>query len=252
VSYTATILAHAFSDAEDEHLIAKNPAPRKRKGRTQVQAKRDMVVWTPAELATFLGCVQADERSDARHVALFRVLAMCGVRRSEALGLRWSDVSFDTSELTVRQRLVRSEKVTSVDEPKTSRGTRTIDVDEQTVAALRAWKARQGEERMRVGPGWNVELGPLVFTRADGSHMVPNAVGQTFDRIVGASGLPKIRLHDLRHTHASHLLSAGAHPALVSARLGHASAGFTLGVYAHVMPGQQKDAANAVAKLVGS
>jgi integrase len=88
-----------------------------------------------------------------------------------------------------------------------------------------------------------------VFTTDLGEPLQPNSVGQAFRRLVKQAGVPVIRLHDLRHTHASQLLMAGINLKVVSERLGHASVGFTLDTYAHVMPGQQAEAAAAAAAL---
>ena len=90
----------------------------------------------------------------------------------------------------------------------------------------------------------------LVFVSPEGTPFKPESISQSFERAVKRSGLPRIRLHDLRHTHATHLLASGANAKLASDRLGHSSVAFTLDTYGHVLPGQQADAADAVARLV--
>jgi len=130
---------------------------------------------------------------------------------------------------------------------KTARSRRRVDLDAGTVAMLRAHRRTQASERLIVGAGWRDR--DLVFTPPEGSPLNPDTVTQWFDRTVRRSSLPRIRLHDLRHTHATHLLAAGVDVKIVSERLGHASTSFTLDVYSHVMPGQQATAA-AVAALV--
>jgi integrase len=90
----------------------------------------------------------------------------------------------------------------------------------------------------------------LVFAMPDGRCWNPDTIGQAFERAVGRTSLPRLRLHDLRHTHATHLLAAGVNVKIVSERLGHASVSFTLDVYGHALPGQHADAAAAVADLV--
>lgn len=134
-----------------------------------------------------------------------------------------------------------------VSKPKTRRSRRTVDLDPRTVDALRAWRKLQLEEREAWGPAWK-ELG-LVFTREDGSAINPMGWSRTFERHAAAAKLPRIRLHDLRHTHATLMLQAGVHPKVASERLGHHSVAFTLDVYAHVIPGMQSDAASRVADL---
>ena len=123
-----------------------------------------------------------------------------------------------------------------------------VDLDPATTAVLRAHRKRQREERLMIGPNW-LDTG-LVFTMVDGRGWHPDVISRAFARLVERSDLPRIRLHDLRHTHATHLLAANVNVRVVSERLGHASTAFTLDVYGHVLPGQQADAAAAVAALV--
>lgn len=113
---------------------------------------------------------------------------------------------------------------------------------------LRAQRKRQLEERLIGGADWGVS--GLVFTMPDGRGWHPDVITRAFARLVERSGLPRIRLHDLRHSHATHLLAADTNVRVTSERLGHASVAFTLDVYGHVLPGQQADAAAAVAALV--
>ncbi len=117
-----------------------------------------------------------------------------------------------------------------------------------TISALRSHRASQHRARLRAGADWH-DTG-LVFTMPDGRAWHPDAISRAFARLVQRSALPRIGLHDLRHTHATHLLAAGTNIRVTSERLGHASVAFTLDVYGHVLPGQQADAAAAVAALV--
>lgn len=98
------------------------------------------------------------------------------------------------------------------------------------------------------GPDW--EDRGLAFTRDDGRWENPDWVGEQFRRHVADVGLPRIRLHDPRHTHATLLLRAGVNPKVVSERLGHHSVAFTLDTYAHVMPEMQREAAARFADVL--
>ena len=131
---------------------------------------------------------------------------------------------------------------------KTPRSRRGIDLDPVTLAVLRSHRAHQLEQRLLMGAGYCDR--DLVFSRPDGEPWNPDSVGRAFARAVARTDLKRIRLHDLRHTHATHLLAAGVNMKVVSERLGHATVGFTLDTYGHVLPGQQADAAAAVAALV--
>ena len=106
----------------------------------------------------------------------------------------------------------------------------------------------QIEERLLAGERPNDTS--LVFAHPDGSPIHPDYFSQRFDRHLAKSSLPRIRLHDLRHTHATILLKAGVHVKVVSERLGHANVAFTMTVYQHVIPGMQADAARAFSEAV--
>jgi integrase len=123
-----------------------------------------------------------------------------------------------------------------------------VDLDQQTLAALRAHRKRQAEERLAFGPGY--QESELAFRQEDGAPIVPHLFTLAFQQAVKKAKLPRIRLHDLRHTHATLLALAGAHPKVVQERLGHHSPGFTLDVYSHVFPSQQREAAARFAALV--
>jgi integrase len=203
----------------------------------------EMQVWSPDELATFLEAIAGN-----RNEALFRLMALSGMRRSEVAGLRWSDVHLERRQLTVNQAVTVIDGEEHVDAPKSRRSRRVIDLDPDTVNLLQKHKVRQREQYLRLGS--LASASDRVFTNEIGDPIRPNSIGQAFARLVKDAGLPKIRLHDLRHTHASHLLMAGINVKVVSERLVLASASFTLDTYAHVMPGQQAEAAAAAAALL--
>lgn len=180
---------------------------------------------------------------------LFTLMATTGLRRGEALGLRWSDVDLDAGRLAVRQTLLAINSHMEFGEPKTARSRRTVDLDAGTVAVLRAHRKAQLEERAGRGLG-RLRAGTLVFTDEGGDQLHPNLVSKTFVKLILETELPAIRLHDLRHTHASLSLQAGVHVKVVSERLGHSSVTITLDTYSHAIPGLQRDAAEKVAALI--
>jgi integrase len=135
-------------------------------------------------------------------------------------------------------------------QPKTNRGRRQLALDFETLAALRSHRKNQAAERLAVGPAWTTT--DLVFTRQDGALLHPESVRRLFDRHLQHAGLPRIRFHDLRHTHATLALQAGVHPKVVSERLGHTTVAMTLDIYSHAVPAMQQEAASVMAKLVTS
>ena len=174
--------------------------------------------------------------------------ASTGMRRGEVLGLRWVDVDLELARVAVRQTLVLAGRQVVTSEPKTSRGRRSIALDPRTVAQLRAWRAAQLEERLAWGPAYS-DSG-LVFTREDGAPMHPEWLSDAFDWRIRTAGLPRIRFHDLRHTHASLGLAAGIPIKVMSERLGHSTSSFTADAYQHVTPALEEQAASTVARLV--
>jgi integrase len=170
------------------------------------------------------------------------------MRRGEVLGLRWRDIDLDAGRLSVSQTVVAPEGKVQFSSPKTEKGRRSVALDTGTVEEIRAHRRRQLQERLAFGAGYS-DL-DLVFCEADGEALSPNAFSQAFDRRVNSSGLPRIRLHDLRHTHATLGLSAGVHAKVMSERLGHSTVSITLDIYSHAVPGLQEDAAERLGALV--
>ena len=173
---------------------------------------------------------------------------MTGMRRGEAIGLRWSDVDLEGGRFAVRRALIPNGRDVGVSEPKTVKGRRVIAIDPGTVEVLKAQAARQLEEQGRWDEAW-VDSG-LVFTCENGEALDPESVSRYWRQAVKKAMLPKIRLHALRHTHATMALQAGIHPKVVSERLGHATISITLDTYSHAIPALQEEAAALIAGLV--
>jgi integrase len=171
------------------------------------------------------------------------------MRRGEVLGLAWSALHLDGARLAVRHTLTLDGYEPRLAQPKTERSRREVALDADTVATLREHRKRQLEERLAAGEVWQSDA-ELVFTDAIGGPIHPQAFSEAFERHVTAAGLRRIPLHGLRHTHATLALQAGVHPKVVSDRLGHFSAAFTLDVYSDSIPALQEGAAATVAALV--
>ncbi len=164
------------------------------------------------------------------------------------LGVRWQDIDFDRRRLSIRQTVISIDYQVEIGEPKTARGRRSVALDSGTVTALRSHRVKQNQLKLMLGEAW--QDNDLVFCRDNGSPVHPDRFTQMFDKHVRGSGLPRIRLHDLRHTHASLALAAGIHPKVVSERLGHSTVAFTMDVYSHAIPSMEAEAAETIAKLV--
>jgi|SRR5579875_97391 integrase len=237
------MLHKAFADAVDLGLLPSNPAERAKPPKPNRMRASEMRCWDADQLGDFLAHIEGHRLRVAFYLA-----AMTGMRRGEVLGLRWCDIDMEASRLAVRHTLVPVGYQVKDSTPKTHQA-RVIDLDAGTVAELRAHSERQEEERRAWGPGYQGGH-DLVFRREDGSPVHPHSLSQAFEALVRSSGLPRIRLHDLRHSHASIALRAGVPVKVVSERLGHEDPAFTLKQYAHVIPGMQAEAAAIVADLV--
>ncbi len=247
VAYVATILHRALRDAVRWHALVRNPADAADPPRPS--GKPEMKTWKAGELATFLGGIEDDRLAGA-----WWLLATTGMRRGEVLGLRWADIDLDAGRLTIIRTLITTDVQRTGEPgmawgtPKTGKGRRQIALDPTTVSALRAHRSRQLQERLAAGGAY--QDGDLVCCLEDGRPLHPKTFSYYFGRHVRRLGLPKIRLHDLRHTHATLALRAGVHPRVVQERLGHANVSITLDTYSHVDLDMQAMAAARVAALV--
>jgi integrase len=172
---------------------------------------------------------------------------MTGMRRGEVLGLRWRDVDFRRSRIAVRNAIV-SVAYQVLESSHKSHQARVIDLDPGTMALLWRHRDRQAGEREEFGAEYD-DYG-LVICAENGRPLHPQSFSQAFGKAVERAGLRKVRLHDLRHTHATIAVKAGVPVKVISERLGHESPGFTLKQYAHVVPGMQAEAAELIAAVV--
>ncbi len=165
---------------------------------------------------------------------------LCGLRRGEIAALRWRNVNLAGDQLAVVQSAEQTKAGIRYKEPKSGRA-RTIALSASVVAELKAHRIQQAEELLKLGR--RVSDDDFVVAQADGSPLQPHSLGQEWVRFLASSTtLPRIRFHDLRHAHATHLLVSGVHPKVASERLGHSKVGITLDLYSHVLPNMQTDA----------
>jgi integrase len=234
-------LHRALKDAVRWQRLSVNPIDAADPPRGQSK-QRELPAWNAEQLAGFLSFVKND-----RPFALWRVLAMTGCRRGEALGLRWDDLDVEAATLTIRRALVPLGATVIISEPKTARGRRRIALDPLTIEALKAHAARQADEQSACDT-WT-ETG-FIFTTENGLPLDPHRTSKAFERHLHAAALPRIPLHGLRHTYATLALSSGVNPRIVSGRLGHSTVALTLDIYSHVLPQADQDAADRIAALI--
>lgn len=194
-------------------------------------APDEMRPLSESEARAFLDRARGD-----RFESLYVLAITTGLRRGELLGLRWDDADLERGTLRVGRALVREGGRHTLGETKTKRGRRQVNLTPRTVAALKAHRKRQLEERVKLA-GLYEDQG-LVFATNAGTPINPeNLVKRSFKPLLKKAGLPEIRFHDLRHTCATLLLSRNVHPKIVQEMLGHATIAITLDTYSHVLPG---------------
>ncbi|HEY5360298.1 MAG TPA: site-specific integrase [Streptosporangiaceae bacterium] len=252
VRYIHTILYGALAEAVRTQRISRNPAVAASPPSVRKAKAPEMSCWTARQLAAFLGWA-ADGSST---YALWHLMANTGTRRGETLALRWRDFDPDAGTLRVRRSASMIQETgepgTMVEgDTKTGRP-RVVDLDDATTALLKAHRKARGTLALQLARD-----DALMFGDIQGEHASPGAMTHRFASDIarcraalGEDALPMIRLHDLRHTHATLLLLAKEPVHVVSQRLGHASPTITMSVYAHVLPGNQRQAADRFARLI--
>jgi len=207
--------------------------------------QRQPTTWTDLEAREFLATTKDD-----RLTALWALALTRGLRRGELCGLRWSAIDLPGGTLQVVHTLVMVDGKPQTSSPKTRAGVRSVPLDASLVSFLTAQRKVQAAERLKAGEAW--QDGGYVFTDELGKPYSPDFVSKRFEDLVEVSGLPRIRLHDLRHTACSLMLAAGVQPKVVQELAGHSNISITLGIYGHTTPSMGRQAGEALsASLLG-
>ncbi len=239
IRHILRVLRAALQDAVDEEMLSRNVA---RLVQLRVTDDRKVRSFTRDEAVRFL---QAAEQH--RLYALWAVALSMGLRRGEALGLKWADVDLDGARLTVRQALHRVDGRLRLDPVKTDASVAVLPIPAPLVTILSAHRRRQREERMAAGSDWR-DTG-LVFTTAHGGFIEPRNANRMFHDVCTKANVPQLRVHDLRHSCATLLFTMGVQPATVQRILRHSSITVTTGTYVEVIEAVQRDALDSMGSL---
>jgi len=230
----ATLLS-ALNTAVRRGLIPRNPA-------TTVELPRSVPTraqaWTPAQARLFLDAIGGDHL-----YPLYRLLIMTGLRRGEAVGLRWCDLDLDHGLLTVHQQVVNVAGDLVIGPPKSQAGRRTLALDEETADALKLHALTTLDNNPE-------KPSAFVFTGPNSGPVSPVYVSRHFERLSRAHQVPVIRLHDLRHTSASLGLASGETLVEISRRLGHSSIGITADTYTHICLDTARESVDRLAEML--
>jgi integrase len=231
VTHMHRVLREALQQAVGWQLLARNPADAVKPPKVERALMRTYDLAQTAELITAM--------RGTRFFVPVLLAVLCGLRRGEIAALRWGQIDLTTGQLSVTQSAEQTRVGVRYKEPKSGRP-RTVALSETVIEELRAYRIKQAQELLRLG--LRVTETTFVCTREDGQPLRPHTLTHDWERKLSKTALPRIRFHDLRHAHATHLLSSGVHPKVASERLGHSKVGITLDLYSHVLPGMQADA----------
>lgn len=228
-----------FKTAQRKELIIKNPFDLLEKGSKPRPSKSKVDYWTKEEVKEFFNKVEH------RNKIMFTLAIYCGMRRGEILGLRWKDIDFETSQIKISQSLRPQQGL--IKGVKTDAGFRSITVAPYVISELKKHRSMVLQERLESNEYNDHDL---VVCQPDGNPVSLDNFTRFWKRIVKKTGVRYIRFHDLRHTCASLLLSAGTHPKIVQEMLGHASIKVTLDTYSHLTRNIQAEAAMALENIL--
>lgn len=236
---THKVLTAALNQAVKWGMLIRNPASLVEKPRV---SRKELSVWNVEQARSFLKTA----REHREYIAFLLALGT-GMRQGEILGLRWKDIDMKEGVISVVQTLSHDGKELTPG-AKTKSGNRTITIDSELLKELRKQKGRVSEERLK-SHGKYTDL-DLVMPTSKGTPLTPRNLSRTFYALLERSDVPQITFHDLRHTHATLLLSQGIQSKVVAERLGHADMRTTLEIYSHVLPNMQKEAAEKVGSVL--
>jgi integrase len=238
-------LRSALSAAVLDRRLTHNPAARIE---LPEHIRPEIQPWSPEEAGTFLDAI-----ADDSYAPLYELILLEGLRRGEAAGLRWDDLTIDnpdqgTGILRIRRQRVDVAGRIHETPPKTRSGERRIELGRRSVHLLLAHHTAQTKQRLAAGPAW-IDTG-YIFTDPTGRPLRPETITRRFRRLVLAAGVRPVRVHDLRHLSASLQIQAGVSITLISKRLGHSTTRITGDIYGHILPGAGHAASNAAEALI--
>jgi len=234
VRHHHTALHKALQTAVEWGLLSRNSADAVRPPHAE---RPEIHIWSEDDITRFL-----ESAKDTPYYALFYTALFTGMRRSEFLALKWSDIDLLLCQIYVNRSLHQLRDGSIVyREPKTAKGRRMIALSPSVTLVLREHKEQQEATWTQLET--LLKDDDLVFSTVDGKPLRPNTITRAWTVLAARAGLKVIRLHDARHTHASIMLKQGIHPKIVQERLGHSSIAITLDTYSHVSPGLQEAAA---------
>jgi integrase len=231
VHHMHRILAQALAQAVRWEVLVRNPTDAVDPPKPERKAMKTI------DLSQTVNLIERIRGTSMLVPTLFAVL--CGMRRGEIAALRWKNLDLDNKKIAVAESAEQTHAGVRLKPPKNGKG-RSVTLSNTMVEELRAHRIEQAQQLLRLGTRLSDDT--FVCALADGTPMQPNYITHAWTKLVARTGLKRLRFHDLRHSHATHLLASDVHPKVASERLGHSKVGITLDLYSHVLPGMQEDA----------
>lgn len=235
VHHCRRVMLTAMDQAVKWDLLKRNPVALTRPPKVE---RKQMEAYSAPQTAVLL-----DELRASRVFIPVLLAALCGMRRGEIIALRWKDIDLAGAVIAVTRSAEQVGTEVRYKETKSGKA-RTVALSSTVLEELRRHRLSQAEEQLKLGIRPSEES--FVVAQIDGAPLKPVSLTHEWTRLLAKTDLPRIRFHDLRHSHATQLLAAGVHPKIASERLGHSTIGITLDLYSHVMPGMQANAAEQV------
>ncbi|ALJ23533.1 integrase [Lactobacillus gallinarum] len=242
--YTNNVLNYGINNLE---LISKNPMNKVIPPKAKNKPKPFTDFYSKDELNIFL---RDAKEYNFKYFVFFRLLAYSGMRKGEALALKWSDINFKDNTISINKDVtVGLNNELYEDTPKTENSFRTLDMDAATMEYLKEWRLMQQKTMLKLGYNF-LNSDNLLFSTISNGYLSMSKPRQWNVAICKKYDLRRIKIHGFRHTHASLLFEAGASMNEVKARLGHADINTTMNIYTHVTDDQKKDTANKLVRLL--
>lgn len=235
------IVSASLKKAKTLKLIKDNPATGTTLPKKQ---QKELNVWSLKQVNYFLKEAKNVHRLTRCYIAIV-ISLLTGARQGEIMGLRWKDIDFDKNVIYIRQTLTQSAEIKVG--AKNASSIRSIHIPDKLISELKSHRKIILEERLYHGEGY--EDNDLVICTRIGKPMIPRNLRKEFYNLTVKLNLPKIRFHDLRHTHATLLIEQNVNVKLIQSRLGHADVQQTLNTYSHVIPDMQKSVSDQLDKI---
>jgi integrase len=239
IDRVCTLLKLALDKAIEYKLIKENNM---RTVTLPKKIKKQVKVWSLQQVNHFLNAMK-----DRRYYCVYAIALLTGMRQGEILGLRWKDIDFNKKLISVRQTLTHYGKEIK-DGTKTISGERTISISEQLIKILN--KQHQEYIVFKSNTEEFIDMDLVIYNLKNGKTVFPGNLTKRYIDDVKRAGLPHIRFHDMRHTHATLLIQQNINVKVISERLGHSKIGVTLDVYSHVLPSMQQEVADKLDEMI--